>query len=148
MRFSNVSARRTKLDARVRERAAALERRVVAHAEQLEGRCRTPTLLPYVMLVDVVEPLDFRYRLIGTAARSIMRRDYTGLLFSQIPGKGQSSVLWQGCESVARGKLPLSLSPPYVGTESLKECENVLLPLSDNRVNVTMILKVISFERG
>ena len=107
-----------------------------------------PTLLPYVVLIDVVEPLNFRYRLIGTEARSIMRRNYTGLLFSEIDGKDESSVLWHGCEAVVRGKQPLSLSPPYVGTETLKKCENVLLPLSDNRVDVTMILKVISFERG
>jgi hypothetical protein len=107
-----------------------------------------PALLPYVMLIDVVEPLNFRYRLIGTEARSIMRRNYTGQLFSEIDGKDESSILWQGCEAVVRGKQPLSLSPPYVGSETLRECENVLLPLSDNRVDVTMIFKVISFERG
>jgi len=109
-----------------------------------------PALLPYVMLIDVVpEPLDFRYRLIGTAARNIMRRDYTGLLFSELAGKGAGSVLWHGCELVVRSKMPISMSPPYVGAEpSLKECENVLLPLSDDRVGVTMIFKVISFERG
>jgi hypothetical protein len=108
-----------------------------------------PALLPYVMLIDVVpEPLDFRYRLIGTAARNIMRRDYTGLLFSEIAGKGKGSVLWSGCELVVRSKAPISMSPPYVGTEpSLKDCENVLLPLSDDRVGVTMIFKVISFAR-
>jgi hypothetical protein len=41
------------------------------------------------------------------------------------------------------------MSPPYVAAEpGLKECENVLLPLSDDRVGVAMILKVISFKRG
>jgi hypothetical protein len=107
-------------------------------------------LLPYVMLIDVVaDPLDFRYRLIGTAARNIMRRDYTGLLFSEIAGKGEGSVLWHGCELVVHSKAPISMSPAYVGAEpGLKECENVLLPLSDDRVGVTMILKVISFKRG
>ena len=109
-----------------------------------------PALVPYVMLIDVVgEPLDFRYRLIGAAARSIMRRDYTGLFFSEIAGKGDGSVLWQGCAAVVRDKQPISLSPPYAGHESaLKDCENVMLPLSDDRVAVTMILKVISFERA
>jgi hypothetical protein len=48
-----------------------------------------------------------------------------------------------------RSKAPMSMSPPYVGAErGLQECENVLLPLSDDRVGVTMILKVISFKRG
>lgn len=109
-----------------------------------------PRLLPYIILLDVLpEPLDFGYRLIGTAARSIMRADYTGRIFSQIPGKGSDSVLWRLCETVVRSKTPLSESPPYVGHERfLKNCENVLLPLSEDRVNVNMIFKVISFERG
>jgi hypothetical protein len=108
-----------------------------------------PRLLPYIILLDVFTgPVDFRYRLIGTAARSIMRGDYTGQLFSQISGKGGGSALWRGCESVVASKRPISESPPYVGPDRhLKNCENVLLPLSEDRINVNMILKVISFER-
>jgi hypothetical protein len=109
-----------------------------------------PTLLPYVTLIDVLaEPLDFRYRLIGTGVRSISRRDYTGLLFSEVEGKGRDSVLWHGCEVVVQSKVPSSHSPPYVGSDAfVRNCENILLPLSDDLVNVTMILKVISFERA
>ena len=107
-----------------------------------------PPLLPYVMLIDVLaDPLDFRYRLIGTAVRSISRRDYTGLLFSELPGKGKDSALCQGCEAVVHSKRPHSHSLPYVGGDAfVRACENVLLPLSDDRVNVTKILKVISFD--
>ena len=107
-----------------------------------------PRLLPYVMLIDVLaEPLDFRYRLIGTAARSISRRDYTGLRFSDVAGKGKDSALWRGCETVVQSKLPHSNNPPYVGSNAfVRNCENVLLPLSDDRISVTMIFKVISFE--
>jgi hypothetical protein len=109
-----------------------------------------PALLPFLMLIDVVAaPLDFRYRLIGTEARSILRRDYTGQHFSQIPGKGKDSILWRGCEAVVREKLPISETPPYVGPDRfLRNCENLLLPLSDDRINVTTILKFVSFERG
>jgi hypothetical protein len=109
-----------------------------------------PTLLPYVMLIDVLpQPLDFRYRLIGTEIRSISRRDYTGKRFSELPGKGKGSVLWHHCEQVVRKQAPPSGSTPYIGTEQyLRRCENVLLPLSEDGRDVTMILKVISFERG
>jgi hypothetical protein len=109
-----------------------------------------PRLLPYVILIEVVrEPLDFRYRLIGTQARDIMRQDFTGKCFSEIRGKGKESALWYGCEAVVRSKAPISEKTPYVGPERfLRNCENVLLPLSNDRVNVTMIFKVISFERG
>lgn len=107
-----------------------------------------PALLPYVMLIDVLSgPLDFRYRLIGTAARNISRRDYTGLRFSELPGKGKDSELWRGCEEVVRSRAPYSHKPPYVGSDAfVRNCENVILPLSDDGADVTTILKVISFD--
>jgi hypothetical protein len=109
-----------------------------------------PKLLPYVMLVDVLPaPLDFRYRLIGTEARSILQQDYTGKRFSELPGKGKGSVVWDNCEQVVLTKAPFSRSPPYVGPERyFRNCENLLLPLSENDTEVAMILQVISFERG
>jgi hypothetical protein len=107
-----------------------------------------PRLLPYVMLIDVMaEPLDFRYRLVGTEMRAISRRDYTGLRFSEVPGKGRGSVVWDNCETVVTTKAPFSRRPPYVGPERITRCENVLLPLSENGAEVSMILKVVAFER-
>ena len=109
-----------------------------------------PRLLPYIMLIDVLrEPDDFRYRLIGTEVRSISRRDYTGLRFSEVPGKGSGSVVWENCVEVVRSKTPFSRSPPYVGPEEyLQRCENLLLPLSEKDDEVNVIMQVISFERG
>ena len=109
-----------------------------------------PRLLPYVILIDVMrEPLDFRYRLVGTQACVIMRRDLTGQIFSEIPGNGQASALWRGCEAVVSSKAPMCWQFSYLGPErSLRDCERVLLPLSKDGVNVTMIFKVITFERG
>ena len=108
-----------------------------------------PRLLPYVMLIDVLSrPLDFRYRLIGTQARAIAAKDYTGRHFSELAGKGKGSVVWDSCEEVVLTRAPLTRSPPYVGPErDLQRCENLLLPLSDNGSDVNMILKIISFER-
>ena len=109
-----------------------------------------PRLLPYVMLIDVLaDPPDFRYRLIGTQARSLLRRDYTGQLFSELPGKGPDSVLWQGCAEAVAARAPVSRSPPYVGPERwLRDCGNILLPLSEDGARVDMILKIVSFTRG
>lgn len=46
------------------------------------------------MLIDVLEaPLDFRYRLIGTDARGILKQGYTGKRLSELPGKGKGSVV-------------------------------------------------------
>jgi hypothetical protein len=105
--------------------------------------------LPYVMLVDVLDPLDFRYRLIGTEVRNISHRDYTGMRFSDIPGKGPGSVVWSNCQHVVQTMAPFSRTPPYVGPQSyLQKCENLLLPLSSDGASVTTIMQVISFERG
>jgi len=102
------------------------------------------------MLIDVLrEPLDFRYRLIGTEARSILKADYTGKRFSDLPGKGKGSIVWDNCEQVVLTKAPFSRSPPYAGPEPyLRHCENLLLPLSEDDMEVGMILQAISFERG
>ena len=107
-----------------------------------------PSLLPFVMLLDVIpEPLDFRYRLIGTQVVNISHANYTGKLFSELPGKGSGSSVWNSCEQVVLTKAPFSEPPPYVGPEqSLRECENLLLPLSEDGARVNMILKIISFE--
>lgn len=107
-----------------------------------------PRLLPYVMLMDVlVGPLDFRYRLIGTEARSILKHDYTGIRFSELPGKGKGSIVWDNCEQVVATGAPYSRNVPYVGPERyVRGCENLLMPLSENGIDVNMIVKVISFE--
>src|SRR6266404_3792675 len=57
-----------------------------------------PQLLRYVMLIDVLaDPLDFKYRLIGTAVCSLLHRDYTWSRFSELPGKGKGSVVCESC---------------------------------------------------
>lgn len=108
-----------------------------------------PRLLPYLLLIDVLRrPLDFRYRLVGTEVRNLSKEDYTGRRFSEVPGKGQGSVVWQNCEQVVLTKAPYSRTPPYVGPDRyVRDCESLLLPLSDDGRTVDMILKVISFTR-
>ncbi|HET8726280.1 MAG TPA: PAS domain-containing protein [Alphaproteobacteria bacterium] len=109
-----------------------------------------PTLLPNVMLLDVLsDPLDFRYRLIGTEVRSRFHRDYTGVRLSELPDKGRGSIVWQNSEQVVISKAPFSRMPPYVGPdEYVRGGENLLLPLSDDDETVNMIFQVIEFERS
>jgi len=109
-----------------------------------------PRLLPYLMLLDVLpEPLDFRYRLIGTEVRAVLAQDYTGRLLSELPGKGKGSVVWDNCEQVVLARAPITRSPPYVGPDrDLRRCKNLLLPLSENGSDVSMIVMVADFERS
>jgi hypothetical protein len=106
-----------------------------------------PDLLPWIILVDVL-PGDFRYRLIGTEVCRIAHRDYTGERLSALAGKGPGSVVWSNYEEVARLKAPLSRAPPYVGpSPHVRDCENLLLPLSADGSAVNMVFQVISFDR-
>jgi len=107
-----------------------------------------PALLPYVVLIDVLsDPLDFRYRLIGAEVRNISKANYTGKRFSELPDKARGGVIWDSCEQTVLAARPFSQSPSYIGPErSVRGCENLLLPLSEDGVRVSMILKVISFE--
>jgi hypothetical protein len=108
-----------------------------------------PRLLPYVMLVDVLrDPLDFRYRLIGTEVRDILHGDYTGKRYSEVPGKGAGSVVWSHYETVVVRKQPFLCTPPYVGPDrKLQRCDNLLLPLSDDGDTVNMVFNVMTIER-
>lgn len=108
-----------------------------------------PRLLPYVMLVDVLrDPLDFRYRLIGTEVRDILRGDYTGKRYTEVPGKGPGSTVWSNYETVVMRKAPVLCTPPYVGPDrQLRRCDSLLMPLSDDGAAVNMVLNVIAIER-
>ena len=109
-----------------------------------------PELLPYVMLIEVLrDPLDFRYRLIGTEVVAISHADYTGRRFSELQGKGPGSVVWLSCETVLESGEPASVLPPYVGPDRHVHCtENLLLPLSDDDRTVAMIFKGIDYVRA
>lgn len=107
-----------------------------------------PRLLSHVMLVDVLsDPLDFRYRLIGTAVCEISQQDYTGKRYSEVPGKGPTSTVWTNCAEVVRAKVPLVAVPPYIGPDQrVLGCETILLPLSHDGREVNMILQVIEID--
>lgn len=70
----------------------------------------SPTLLPYLMLIDVLsDPLDFRYRLIGGEVHNISNGNYTGKRSSELPGKGRGSIIWDTCEQTVLARSPFSL---------------------------------------
>lgn len=108
-----------------------------------------PRLLPRIILTDVLrDPLDFRYRLIGTEVVAVARRDFTGSRFSELSGKGSDSVVWDNCLTVVRTKAPFSRKPPYVGPrDDLHSGQNLLMPLSSDGQEVDMIFQVIAYQR-
>jgi len=107
-----------------------------------------PRLLPWVILIDVIlDPLDFRYRLIGTEVVAIARRDFTGARFSALEGKGPESTVWDNCLTVVRTCAPFSRRPPYVGPrDDVHSGQNLLMPLSSDGETVDMIFQLIAYQ--
>lgn len=138
--------------------------RLVAAGFQYWNRCRRgrkmparcdldplidiPALVPNVMLFDVQrDPLDFRWRLIGTRVRQNFWKDYTGQWFSADPNYGnRESSVWKSMETVVLTGRPVLHHPIYVGPhDDFLHVENILLPLSLDGVTCGMQIIFIDF---
>jgi hypothetical protein len=107
-----------------------------------------PKLVPWVVLVDVLrDPLDFRFRLIGSGVVDRSRRNNTGKLFSEIPEFGPGSYLWSHRATVVETCAPLRAEPPYVGRmRGASRVADIHLPLSEDDTVVNMIFTVVAFR--
>lgn len=101
-----------------------------------------------IAIVDIEQdPVDFRYRLIGTHFREFMFNDYTGKLYSEIRGKGRESEVWKLLEEVRTSGKPIYTEIPYIGPKSdFMRASNLCLPLADNHHNVDKIMLVADFQ--
>jgi hypothetical protein len=109
-----------------------------------------PALLPFVILTDVERqnPLDFRYRLIGTAICDRIRRDYTGWRLQDLPHQRPGSLVWDGRARCVETRAPV-IDPvvPYVGSHArVRHVRQVHLPLSANGETVNMIFTAVEFD--
>jgi hypothetical protein len=108
-----------------------------------------PRLLPFVMLIDVLgEPLDFKFRLIGTEIDAIISDDYLGRRFSAIPHMTSGNKVWAEYETVVRRRQPLTAAVDYVGADGyVRGIRHCLMPLSADRETVDMIFVAVEIER-
>lgn len=104
-------------------------------------------ILPHVFLLDVrQQPLDFRYRLIGSKMDEHMLGRYTGLWMSQIPHQRPPSRIWANCRKVALEGRPLVGDTPYIGKGSeFLTTEDLIMPLSDDGLTVEMLFVTVGF---
>lgn len=109
--------------------------------------CDIPGLLPNLLLIDVAHnPLDFRYRLVGTIVDYHLREPRTGQWMSSIPHQCAGSVIWSTLESVVTRKVPVASTIPYVGPHAdYMLSEDIILPLSDDDVSVNMLLVAVAY---
>lgn len=103
-------------------------------------------ILPHIFLLDVRHnPLDFRYRLIGTKMDEHMTDRYTGLWMSEIPHQAPPSRIWANCRQVAITGEPLCGDTPYVGrNKEFLSTEDLIMPLGDDET-VGMLFVTVGF---
>jgi hypothetical protein len=106
-----------------------------------------PRLAPRMMLTDVRrDPLDFRYRLVGTGLRTHMNADWTGKWMSAIAFQRAPSTIWSYHQMVAESGLPLFIRPDYVGPhKDFLYVEAALLPMADDHRQVDMLMIFVDF---
>jgi hypothetical protein len=103
-----------------------------------------PQLLPQVILLDVLEDGDLRYRLLGTDIDQLTRRPYTGKRISEIPGQGPESRIRRLYSVVLERMHPVQVHLPYVGPSALCDSvEQVAMPLltKDGGVQLLSLVK-------
>lgn len=106
-----------------------------------------PKLLPSVLLYDVqAEPLDFRYRLIGTKIAGYLLADYTGKWMSELAHQRAPGRLWTAYTHVVTHLEPITSDAPYVGKYAdFKTVEDLIMPLSADGETVNMLFVTVDF---
>lgn len=107
-----------------------------------------PLLMPHAIFFDVQrDPLDFKYRLFGTAIRNMTIRDFTGMKMSEIEGRGPGSQIWTFLDEARAGREPVFHSVPYIGPKKdFVNLNNLFLPvLGDDGGETVMIIVVSHF---
>lgn len=108
-----------------------------------------PKLLSGTILVDVLrEPLDFRYRLVGSEIDQIAHRNFRGIRFSEILHMRRGNRLWAQFEEVAEAGKPVWSEVPYVGADPfIRRIRHCLMPLGADGETVDTIFVVVDIER-
>lgn len=116
----------------------------------LDPLIEIPRLVPNVILFDVQhQPLDFRYRVIGTRVRANLTRDLTGVRMSDVDFQRPPSVIWSHHEWVVENRQPRFIRPPYVGPHrEFLFIEAAILPLGLDGRPVAMLLVFVDFLTG
>jgi hypothetical protein len=108
-----------------------------------------PGLVRFMMLKDVQrDPLDFRYRLVGSGLRTHLSADWTGKFMSEVEYQRAPSTIWDYHKQVTETAEPLFIKPNYVGPhKDYLMIESAMLPLGEDHRNVDMIMIFIEFMK-
>jgi hypothetical protein len=101
------------------------------------------SFLRHVMLVDVsYDPLDFVYRVFGTAIATAHKEDYTGRSVRALDPKTFSDLVWsQYCEALER-RAPILHGVLFVTADHCSKYQRLILPLSTDGATIDKLLAV------
>ena len=101
----------------------------------------------YVVVFEVLnDPLNFKYRLVGTDVRENTHGDYTGKTLRDMEGKGPGSKIWRLLDDTKQSKQPHFQKIPYVGPKKdFMKTTLLFLPLASDHQNVDKIFLVSNF---
>jgi len=104
--------------------------------------------LSRIMLADVIaEPLDFRYRLSGTAISNMHGKEMTGKGPRDLKPAAYGALIYDHYCQAVRRREPLLHVIALDGDQRLRSYARLLLPLSEDGSTVTMLMAVDSKEQ-
>jgi hypothetical protein len=106
-------------------------------------------VLPCVTLVDVHhDPLDFRYRLVGSEMVLAYGRDVTGQSVNDLQLVGLRTLIWRDLSELVETAQPQYTALYYTNLMGhLRAYQLLRLPLSSDGARLDMLLLVAEFER-
>ena len=101
------------------------------------------SVIPLVFIVDICEPLRFRFRLVGTAICDRWHEDLTGRWLDELCFDGELTTVLEQYASVARTGIPRIDKEEFVNEESrYLHYQRLLLPLSEEGGMPNMLIGV------
>jgi hypothetical protein len=108
-----------------------------------------PKLLPHVQLIEIMPDGRSRYRLVGTVLVNAFGRDYTREYAGELFAGARGRSIVEHHRAVCIAGQPVFVRSRYVTQKKADLVANRLyLPLSDNDLDVNMILGVLTLNFG
>lgn len=109
-------------------------------------------MIPYLYLVDIhADPLDFRYRFMGTAICEVEGRDYTGLSVDDVQPPELAPAIRKQFEAFTNDPKPtffmIQEQTPDWSKGSQKIYGGLRLPLSSDGITMDQFVVIGQFER-
>lgn len=112
-----------------------------------------PKLLPMLLLLDIerLEPMHFRFRLVGTYFRQFFGRDFTGIGIeeSRLPG-GMAAICRDWREVLQRRQPRWATMRQEIGREGMDRLRftGIALPLSRDGAAADMLMVATFYHKG